>query len=155
MGNQPSAPVVPAFAPSDLLFFFVAMFGFLHFLTGMLALFLEVDMLYGTLLEVAKFKVPALEKGTWYGFLRGPKKNGRGTAPNVRAWGARQATLAVPYVFALMTGEQIAYQIALVCLVGRITGDILQNILDGCYWKVGLFLGFEGPALFMLYTQAM
>ena len=78
MGNQPSAPVVPAFAPSDLLFFFVAMFGFLHFLTGMLALFLEVDMLYGTLLEVAKFKVPALEKGTWYGFLRGPKK---GVAP--------------------------------------------------------------------------
>ena len=63
--------------------------------------------------------------------------------------------LAVPYVFALVTGEQIAYQIALVCLVGRITGDILQNILDGCYWKCGLFLGFEGPALFMLYTQAM
>ena len=34
-------------------------------------------------------------------------------------------------------------------------GDILQNILDGCYWKCGLFLGFEGPALIMLYTQAM
>ena len=106
MGNQPSAPVVPAFAPSDLLFFFVAMFGFLHFLTGMLALFLEVDMLYGTLLEVAKFKVPALEKGMQASFLRGPKKNGRGTVPNVRAWVRARLHSPVPYVFALMTGEQ-------------------------------------------------
>ena len=77
------------------------------------------------------------------------------TASAAATAGWAEATLAVPYIFALVTGEQIAYQIALVCLVGRITGDILQNILDGCYWKCGLFLGFEGPALIMLYTQAM
>ena len=54
-----------------------------------------------------------------------------------------------------MTGEKVAFQIAFLCLLGRISGDIIQNALDGCYWKCGLFLGFEGPALIMLYTQAM
>ena len=71
------------------------------------------------------------------------------------AAGGLEEAHAAATAAAMAAAEQIAYQIALVCLVGRITGDILQNILDGCYWKVGLFLGFEGPALIMLYTQAM
>ena len=51
--------------------------------------------------------------------------------------------------------ERLSEDEELRAAAGRAAGDILQNILDGCYWKCGLFLGFEGPALFMLYTQAM
>ena len=44
----------------------------------------------------------------------------------------------------------MAFQIAFLCLFSRICGDILQNAIDGCYWKVFLFAGFEGFALFMV-----
>ena len=140
----------PPFEPTELQLGVTGIFGFLHALTGLLALFLEMDMLYGTLLEIDKFKVPALDMKTWYGYLRGPKRNGRGAAPNVRAWGARQATISLPFWFALMTYEKAAFQIAFLCLFSRICGDIVQNLIDGCYWKVGLFLGFEGFALYMV-----
>ena len=49
-------------------------------------------MLYYTLLDIGTLKedkAAVLPKGSWKAFLRGPKKTGRGTAPNVRAWGAR------------------------------------------------------------------
>ena len=92
---------------------------------------------------------------SWYGFLRGPKRNGRGTAPNVRAWGARQFTISITFWAALMTYEKVAFQIAFLCLFTRICGDILQNLLDGCLWKVGLFLGFEGFALYMVSGALM
>ena len=51
-----------------------------------------------------------------------------------------------------MVGDKIAYQIAFMCLFGRICGDIMQNLLDGCMWKAGLFVSFEGFALTMIYT---
>ena len=42
MGNQGSAPVAPvAFEPSTIVLFITAVFGFLHALTGCLAMFLE------------------------------------------------------------------------------------------------------------------
>ena len=122
-------------------------------MTGLVALLFETDCLAGCLLETDKFKeLKPLEKGSTKEFLRGPKKNGRGTAPNVRAWGARQLTIGIPFWFALMTSELVAYQIAFLCLLTRICGDIAQNVLDGCYWKVGLFLSFEGLALFLNYS---
>ena len=93
----------PVWEPSALQLGVTGVFGFLHTVTGLLALLLETDMLFGTLLETDTFKVPALTAGTWYAFLRGPKRNGRGAAPNVRAWGARQMTISVPFWFALMT----------------------------------------------------
>ena len=112
-------------------------------------------MLFGTLLETETLKPPPFVKGSLYEFLRGPKSNGRGKAPNARAWGARQLTLSVPFWFALMSSEQAAYQIAFLCLLTRIVGDMVQNFLDGCYWKVGLFASFEGLALFMVYSSFM
>ena len=58
MGNAPSAPAPPPFTPTDLQIGVAGMFGFLHALTGLLALLFEKDMLYGTLLEIDSFKVP-------------------------------------------------------------------------------------------------
>ena len=110
-------------------------------------------MLSGTLLETDTMKPTPFVKGSLYELLRGPKRNGRGKAPNVRAWGARQATISVPFWFALVTGEQVAYQIAFLCLLTRIIGDMVQNAIDGCYWKVGLFASFEGLAFFMVYSS--
>ena len=52
-------------------------------------------------------------------FLRGPKANGRGTAPNVRAWGARQFAVGAVFGFAAISGEVAAYQAALVALLAR------------------------------------
>ena len=54
------------------------------------ALITPIDMLYYTLLDFDTFpKETPLAKGSWAKFLRGPKRTGRGKAPNVRAWGAR------------------------------------------------------------------
>ena len=63
MGNAPSAPAPPPFTPTDLQIGVAGMFGFLHALTGLLALLFEKDMLYGTLLEIDSFKVPGACKG--------------------------------------------------------------------------------------------
>ena len=55
------------------------------------------------------------------------------------------------YFFAVITAEKVAYQIAFLCLIGRITGDIIQNLFDGCYWKVAFFIMCEGLALVLVY----
>mmetsp|Transcript_14684 Transcript_14684/g.49379 ORF Transcript_14684/g.49379 Transcript_14684/m.49379 type:complete len:157 (-) Transcript_14684:140-610(-) len=156
MGNTPSAPVTPpAFEASEFVLAVTAVFGFLHALSGLLAIFFETDLLYGFLLEVDSFKVPALTKDSLYGFLRGPKRTGRGTATNVRGWGARQVTVSVPFWFALMTGEKVAFQIAFLCLLSRICGDYASNLLDGCYWKLAPFTVFEGFACYMVSDLLM
>ena len=46
---------------------------------------------------------------------------------------------------------QLAFQIAFACLLTRICGDIMQNALDGCWWKVALFVGFEPIPILGLY----
>ena len=74
---------------------------------------------------------------------RGPKINGRGTAPNVRAWGARQLAIGCVFWWAVYTQETVAYMGALIALLARATGDAIQNLFDGCYWKVALFLSVE------------
>lgn len=137
MGDQPSAvAAAPAFEASGLLMAVTGLFAFAHALTGLAALFLEMDLLQGTLLDTGSFKkAPVLKKGSWAEFLRGPKRNGPEKAPNVRAWGARQASLSVPYWTALVVGDKLVYQVAFMCLFSRICGDILQNLIDGCMWK--------------------
>ena len=50
----------PVWEPSALQLGVTGVFGFLHTVTGLLALLLETDMLFGTLLETDTFKVPAL-----------------------------------------------------------------------------------------------
>mmetsp|Transcript_18392 Transcript_18392/g.54649 ORF Transcript_18392/g.54649 Transcript_18392/m.54649 type:complete len:158 (+) Transcript_18392:216-689(+) len=153
MGSSASIVEFPTFEPSALLLVVTAVFGFLHALTGCLALFLETDLLYYTLLDVDTMKPKPLLKGSWAAFLRGPnKRTGRGKAPNVRAWGARQLTVSVPFWFALYTGELLAFQIAFACLLTRICGDIAQNAIDGCWWKVALFAGFEPVPVLALYA---
>jgi hypothetical protein len=48
-----------------------ALFGFLHCLTGLLALLFETDLLYGTLLETDTLKpLTQLPKGSWKECLR-------------------------------------------------------------------------------------
>ena len=98
MGNQPSAiAAAPAFEASGVLMGVTGVFAFAHFATGLAALFFEMDLLQGTLLDCGDFKkAPVLKKGSWAEFLRGPKRNGPEKAPNVRAWGARQASLSIP-----------------------------------------------------------
>ena len=150
--NKETKEQIEKFIPNNFLLGVTAIFGFLHTITGATALFLEKDLLFGLLLETDSFRVPPLPYGTWQAFLRGPKKNGRGTAPNVRAWGARQLTISVPFWFALVSFQKIAFQIAFISLITRITGDILQNFLDGCYWKILVFAVFWFFAFFMVYN---
>ena len=84
---------------------------------------------------------------------RGPKTNGRGTAPNVRAWGARQAAIGLTFTYAFFSAEAAAYTAALIALLTRISGDVIQNLLDGCYWKLGIFLPVEGVACILLFLS--
>ncbi|EOD41477.1 hypothetical protein EMIHUDRAFT_420223 [Emiliania huxleyi CCMP1516] len=130
-------------------------FATAHAATGLAALLGEVDLLQGVLLDTAKFKaLSPLTDESLAAFLRGPKANGRGTAPNVRAWGARQFAVGAVFGFAAISGEVAAYQAALVALLARCGGDVLQNLLDGCMWKVALFLGVEGVAGALMYVSA-
>ena len=84
------------FKPPKGVYIAAIAFGAAHALTGMLALLFEFDLLYGVLLETAEFEDQKPLEGV-RAFLRGPKRNGRGNAPNVRAWGARQLALSIPY----------------------------------------------------------
>ena len=52
---------------------------------------------------------------------RGPKNNGRGSAPNVRAWGARQLTIGMVCLYAFLSGEVAAYTAMLVAVTSRVT----------------------------------
>ena len=82
---------------------------------------------------------------------RGPKNNGRGSAPNVRAWGARQLTIGMVCLYAFLSGEVAAYTAMLVAVTSRVTGDVLQNIIDGCWWKLAVFVPVEGLMAGLLY----
>ena len=76
-------------------------------------------------------------------FLRGPKANGRASAPNVRGWGVRQLSIGCVFAFAYYSGEIVAFQAALIALCARACSDVVQNLIDGCYWKVALFGSVE------------
>ena len=76
-------------------------------------------------------------------FLRGPKANGRATAPNVRGWGGRQFAIGAVFFFAYFSGELVAFQAALIALCARACSDVVQNLIDGCYWKCFLFGSVE------------
>ena len=96
-------------------------------------------------LDPNKFKaLKPLQDGTTEAFLRGPKSNGRGAAPNVRGWGVRQLAIGSVFAWAVYTQEVAAYQAAFLALGVRATGDAVQNLFDGCMWKVAFFLGVEG-----------
>ena len=84
---------------------------------------------------------------------RGPKTNGRGSAPNVRAWGARQAAIGLVFFYAFFSAEPAAYTAALIALFMRVLGDSVQNLLDGCYWKLGVFVPVEGMAILLIYLS--
>ena len=81
---------------------------------------------------------------------RGPKKDGRGTAPNVRAWGARQCAVGATMIYALIVQQQVAFTCATVAVFARVTGDVIQNVLDGCYWKLAIFVPVEGIFCFLI-----
>ena len=61
----------------------------------------------------------------------------------MRAWGGRQFAIGCVFWYALFSAEPAAYMAALVALLARASSDVVQNALDGCYWKVGLFACVE------------
>lgn len=85
--------------------------------------------------------------------LRGPKRNGAGTAPNVRGWGARQFTIGMVCLFAFLSGTLEAYKAALLAVTVRTSGDIVQNLLDGCYWKLSFMVPVELTMAGLLYVS--
>ena len=128
---------------SGTIHFLALVFAAAHSLTGLVALLFEKDLLMGILADTATFKaIPLIE--TSKPFFRGTKSNGRGAAPNVRGWGVRQMAIGSVFTWAVYTQQVAAYQAAFLALGVRATGDALQNLFDGCMWKVGLFLGVEG-----------
>ena len=154
-----------------------AIFCFAHSMTGLVALLFQKDLSSGFLLATDKFELPNpnLEQKKWKVFMRcdartlapaparkadarplparvprcrGPKRDGLGTAPNVRAWGARQLTVGMVLLTALLLQEKGAFTTAKVAVFTRVTGDVIQNVLDGCYWKLGVFSkGLPGSGL--------
>jgi hypothetical protein len=85
--------------------------------------------------------------------LRGPKRNGAGTAPNVRGWGARQLTIGMVCLYALLSGTLEAYKAALLAVAVRTSGDVMQNLLDGCYWKLSFMVPVELGLATLLYVS--
>ena len=69
----------------------------------------------------------------------------------MRAWGARQAAIGMTFAYALFSGEEAAYTAALIALLTRVLGDCIQNILDGCYWKLFIFCPMEGLCGLLIY----
>ena len=52
---------------------------------------------------------------------------------------------------ALILQDKGALTAALVAVLARVTGDVFQNILDGCYWKLAIFIPVEGAFCFLIY----
>jgi len=120
-----------------------AIFAFAHSATGLVALLIEVDPSFRFLLDVGPF-TESEELSGWPKFLRGFKRTGRGTAPNIRAWGVRQTAIGVGLWYGAFAGNWGAALCAIIVMGARVGGDIIQNILDGCFWKVGIFVFVEG-----------
>ena len=142
-GSSPAPP--PAAPELSFLFSTIALaFACAHSATGLAALLFETDLFGGVLSDTAKFKVlKELAPGSMAAFLRGPKANGRATAPNVRGWGGRQFAIGAVFFFAYFSGELVAFQAALIALCARACSDVVQNLIDGCYWKCFLFGSVE------------
>ena len=69
----------------------------------------------------------------------------------MRGWGARQLAIGMVLLTALILQEKGAFTTALVAVLARVVGDVLQNILDGCYWKLAVFVPVEGVFCFLIY----
>ena len=52
---------------------------------------------------------------------------------------------------ALILQDKGAFITALVAVFARVTGDVIQNILDGCYWKLAVFVPVEGVFCFLIF----
>merc|ERR1711988_761443 len=118
-------------------------FGIAHSLTGLSALILEKDPSFRMLLDAGPFEEKEPLEGRAK-FLRGNKRSGRGTAPNMRAWGTRQLCIGVALFYGAFSGDRGSMATALIAFVTRICGDVLQCLLEGCYWKLAVFLPVEG-----------
>ena len=52
---------------------------------------------------------------------------------------------------ALLLQDKGAFTTALVAVFTRVSGDVAQNLLDGCYWKLAIFIPVEGAFCFLIY----
>ena len=62
----------------------------------------------------------------------------------MRAWGTRQLSVGVGLWYGAFSGDRGSMATALVVFFTRICGDVINCLLDGCYWKLGVFLPVEG-----------
>ena len=57
------------------------------------------------------------------------------------------------FAYAYLSQEPAAFTAALIALTSRVTGDVIQNLLDGCYWKLAIFVPVEGAAALGVYLS--
>ena len=132
-----------AFEPHKGLVGLVGVFGVAHLLTGLAALLGAVDLLALPPLSPEMLlytgectTIPDYD--TMLPFDNGFKSGD--FAPNVRAWGARQAALSISYFYALKSGEHAAYRITIMLFAGRLAGDIIGNALNHNWMMMGFFI---------------